>query len=109
MGGSEDDVSFNKLLINTVTLKSQAYDVLGDATETSIPGVKCRVMYGNEVITDMVGKEVTSYAKIFFKASQAISSDMRITIDGEDHDRPIIKMSQPQDSKAKHHKEVWVG
>ena len=99
-------MSYNSLLIHTVALVTRSYDKLGDPTESTATGIPCRVMYTVRKIKDIRGEEVTSYAKIFFKSTQAITPEDLVTIDGQNH--PIVKISRPSDSAQIHHKEVWV-
>jgi len=99
--------SYDDLLINTCSLVNDTLDKWGDVASTVVTaGVKCRIMYTNKIVKDFKGQEVVAHAKIFFKKDQTIAYSTIVRI-GTD-DRPIVKISKPQDSVEIHHKEVWI-
>ena len=102
-------MSYESLLINTISLVSQTYNKRGSATKTLATGIKCRIMYKNEVVIDFAGVEQTAHMKIFFKHDQDIDpKSVKLRITGETFDRPILKITRPQNSKTVHHRECWV-
>lgn len=102
-------MSYDSLLINTASLVTEAYDKKGSATKSVTPGIKCRIMYKNEVVIDFAGVEQTAHMKLFFKHDQTIDpKETKVQITGETFDRPIVKITTPQNSKVIHHKEVWL-
>jgi len=101
-------MSYDGLLIDTVTLVTITVGKRNEKTEALIANVKCRIMRKTKLMKNMSGEEVLSFAKIFFKRTQTINNQMLVRMVGEDYDRPIITYSQPEDSVQIHHKEVWV-
>jgi len=101
-------MSYESLLINTLSLVTEGYNKRGHATKSVTAGIKCRIMYKNEVVIDFAGVEQTAHMKIFFKHNQTIDpKETKLRITGETFDRPIVKLTEPQNSKTKHHKECW--
>jgi len=102
-------MSYESLLINTISLVTEGYNKRGHATKSVTAGVKCRIMYKNEVVRDYQGVEQTAHMKLFFLPSQVIDpKTTKLRITGETFDRPILKVVKPQDSKVSHHVEVWI-
>ncbi len=102
-------MSYDSLLINTISLVTEEYDDRGHVNKIVVSGIKCRIMYKNEVVRNLEGVEQTAHAKLFFKHNQVIDpKKVKIRIVGETFDRPIIKMTTPQNSNAVHHKEIWI-
>lgn len=102
-------MSYDSLLINTISLVTEGYNKRGHATKTPTSGIKCRIMYKNEVVRNLDGVEQTAHAKLFFKHNQVIDpKKVKVRIVGETFDRPIIRITKPQNSKMAHHQEVWI-
>lgn len=100
-------MSYDALLLNTCSLVNNTLDKWGDTSATVVTAdVACRIMYTNQIVKDFKGQEVVAHAKIFFKKDQTIEYSTLVRI-GTD-DRPIVKISKPQDSVEIHHKEVWI-
>jgi len=100
-------MSYNSLLINTCDAVRKNLDQYGRITgETVWPGLKCRWMFGLRRVLDDKGEEIISLAKVFFLPTANIQTHFYLRYSGREY--KIIKVLEPQDSTALHHKEVYV-
>lgn len=100
-------MSYNSLLINTCNPVEKLVDQYGRLTgETVFPGEKCRWMFGLRRVLDDRGEEIISVAKVFFLPTATIETHFYLRYNGRDY--KIVKILEPQDSTALHHKEVYV-
>jgi hypothetical protein len=95
------------MLINTCSLVYQTKNIWGKVTGIIVvPGIKCRIEYGNRLITDWHGEQVLSVATVFFKKGAAVNNDTLVRIDGRDH--AVAQILIEQDSFGAHHKEALI-
>lgn len=101
-------MSYSGLLIHTADRKIISVDKWGKRSESYIIGEKCRVMYGNKIVRNFKGEEVTASAKLFFEKTSTVAPNHELRLDAGGRWRAIVKIIKPSNSTAIHHIELWV-
>jgi len=100
-------MSFNSLLINTVTIRLETKDKWGKIASTvDHAAIPCRIVYKNRIVRNSLGQEVLSSATVYFKTSAPIEEGALIFFEGRWHG--IQAITRAQNAHALHHFEVAV-
>ena len=105
----------NAYMVDDVTiLTKEAVDSWGDPTSGEIISVKAYVKWGTKLIRDIKGEEVVTSVMLYLHKrkteaalGRALSHEDRIWIDGESHDRSIIRIDQPK-AFSRPHYEIYL-
>ena len=93
-----------------IILTKEAVDSWGDPTSGEIISLKGYVVWGTKLIRNLAGEEVVMTCMVYLHKDQtedalgrALSHEDRIFIEGEDHDRSILRIDQPKAFSGPHY------
>ena len=105
----------NAYCVDEITILTEAaVDSWGDPTSGELVTVMGYVVWGTKLIRDLAGEEVVTSCMVYLPKrrtedalGRALLHTDRIFIEGEDHERSILRVDQPK-SFSRPHYEIYL-